>query len=63
MEEEIARSIAQALQRTLVGVKAPTSDFEAHALYLRGRFFWNRRTADSLRQATGFFEEAIRHDP
>lgn len=63
MEDEIARSIAQALQRTLVGVKLGTSNLEAHDLYLKGRFFWNKRTAESLRRAAGFFEEAIRLDP
>ena len=63
VEDEIARSIAAALQRTLVGVKAPTTDLKAHDLYLKGRYFWNKRTGEGLRKSVVFFEDAIRHDP
>jgi len=63
VEDEIARSIAAALQRTLVGVKAPTTDLKAHDLYLKGRYFWNKRTGEGLRRSVVFFEDAIRHDP
>src|SRR5882762_3932076 len=63
VEDEIARSIAAALQRTLVGVKPPTTDLKAHDLYLKGRYFWNKRTGEALRKSVEFFEEAIRHDP
>ena len=63
VEDEIARSIAAALQRTLVGIKAPTMDLKAHDLYLKGRYFWNKRTGEGLRRSVVFFEDAIRHDP
>jgi tetratricopeptide (TPR) repeat protein len=63
VEDEIARSIASALQRTLVGVKPPTTDLKAHDLYLKGRYFWNKRTSEALRKSVVFFEDAIRHDP
>jgi len=63
VEDEIARSIAAALQRTVVGVKAPTTDLKAHDLYLKGRYFWNKRTGEGLRKSVVFFEDAIRHDP
>ena len=63
VEDEIARSIAQSLQRTLVGVKTTTIDIEAHDQYLKGLFFANRRTGESLRKAAGFFEGAIKRDP
>src|SRR5438105_5490307 len=63
VEDEIARSIAAALQRTLVGVKPATTDVKAHDLYLRGRYFWNKRTGEALRKSAELFEEAIRHDP
>jgi TolB-like protein/Tfp pilus assembly protein PilF len=36
---------------------------EAYEDYLRGRFFWNKRTADGLRKARGCFEQAIAKDP
>jgi TolB-like protein/Flp pilus assembly protein TadD len=63
VEDEIARSIAAALQRTLVGIKPPTTDLRAHDLYLKGRYFWNKRTSEALRKSAVFFEDAIRHDP
>jgi serine/threonine-protein kinase len=66
VEDEIARSIAQALQRTLVraeGVKPSTPSTEAHDLYLKGRYFWNKRNLEAFRKAAGFFEQAIQEDP
>ena len=63
VEDEIARSIAASLRRTIAGVKAGTADVEAHDLFLKGRFFLNKRTGEGLRAATGFFEAAIARDP
>src|SRR6202040_2921189 len=56
VEDEIARSIADALQRKLVGLKPPTSSTQAHDLYLRGRYLWNKRSAEGIRKAAGYFE-------
>lgn len=36
---------------------------EAHELYLRGRYAWNRRTIDGFQQARQYFEQAIQIDP
>jgi DNA-binding winged helix-turn-helix (wHTH) protein/tetratricopeptide (TPR) repeat protein len=36
---------------------------EAEQLYLKGRFYWNKRTPDSLNQAVDYFTQAIVHDP
>jgi len=63
VEDEIARSVAGALQQTLVGVKPATADPEAHDLYLRGLHLWNQRTGEASRKARVHFEEAIRRDP
>ena len=55
VESEIAKSIADKLQAKLTGSEAhamsarPTENTEAYQLYLKGRFFWNKRTARSLR--------------
>ncbi|HWR14716.1 MAG TPA: tetratricopeptide repeat protein [Terriglobales bacterium] len=38
-------------------------DPEAYVSYLKGRFFWNKRTAESLRTALAYFNEAIEEDP
>ncbi len=69
LEDEIARSIAQTLRRRLAGgesaalVKPATSSQDAHDLYLRGQYFKERRTGESLRKATAYFEQAIEKDP
>src|SRR5207245_2651229 len=44
-------------------VSRATSSTEAHDLYLRGRYFWNKRTADDLKRASGLFRQALEVDP
>src|SRR5437899_2473884 len=50
VESEIARTVAETLQAKLTGTaehvlaSRPTENPEAHQLYLKGRFFWNKRT-------------------
>jgi TolB-like protein/Flp pilus assembly protein TadD len=69
VESEIAQSVAQALQATLTGsekssiAKKPTENPEAYELYLKGRFFWNKRTGVDLRKAIDYFQQAIAKDP
>jgi TolB-like protein/DNA-binding winged helix-turn-helix (wHTH) protein/Tfp pilus assembly protein PilF len=36
---------------------------EAYESYLKGRYFWNKRTADGLKVALAYFNEAIEEDP
>jgi tetratricopeptide (TPR) repeat protein len=43
--------------------KVPTVDSEAYELYLKGRFFWNKRTGADLRKAIEHFNQAITKDP
>ena len=38
-------------------------DPEAYEAYLKGRYFWNKRTANGLRTAVAYFEQAIDQDP
>ena len=40
-----------------------TENPEAHQLYLKGQFYWNRRTASTLKRAVEFFQQAIARDP
>ena len=67
-ESEIAKAIADTLQAKLTGselkamAKAPTADSEAYELYLKGRFFWNKRTGADLRKAIEYFNQAISKD-
>lgn len=46
-----------------LAAKRPTVHPEAHRLYVQGRFFWNKRTADERRKAIGYFNKAIALDP
>ena len=58
---------ARATSRTVAagppGPRHGTSNLAAYNLYLRGRYAWNRRTAESVASAIRCFEEAIRLDP
>jgi TolB-like protein/Tfp pilus assembly protein PilF len=69
VESEIAKTIAETLQAKITGsektsiAKAPTANPEAYELYLKGRFFWNKRTGVDLRKAIEFFNQAIAKDP
>ncbi len=42
---------------------APTESRAATDLYLKGRYFWNKRDAESLAKAHGFFQQALEADP
>jgi tetratricopeptide (TPR) repeat protein len=69
VESEIAKTIAETLQAKLSGsekkliAKTPTANPEAYELFLKGRFFWNKRTAADLRKSIEFFNQAIEKDP
>src|SRR5712692_5992382 len=69
VESEIAKTIADTLQAKLSGLektamsKKPTANPEAYELYLKGRFFWNKRTADDLRRSIDYFNQAVAKDP
>jgi len=69
VQEEIARTIVSKLKTKLglpageAHVRRGTDDPEAYNLYLRGRYFWNRRTVESGRRAREYFREAIARDP
>ena len=68
VEDELARSISEALRPQLLKGAAPlvrqaTSSTEAHDLYLQGRHFWNQRTAEGLTKAISLFQKAIQVDP
>jgi TolB-like protein len=69
IESEIAKAIADKLQAKLTGREKdaisshPTESSEAHQLYLKGRYFWNKRTADGLKTSISYFNQAIEKDP
>src|SRR5881227_1304923 len=69
VESEIAKTIAETLQARLTGsekssiAKTPTVNPEAYELYLKGRFFWNKRTGDDLRKSIEYLKQATAKDP
>src|SRR6184192_538284 len=69
VETEIAKTVADMLQAKLTGSEQhviaarPTANTEAHQLYLKGRFFWNKRTGNDLKKSIDYFEQAIAADP
>src|SRR4029077_12078277 len=69
VESDIAQTIADTLQAKITGSekiaigKKPTENPEAYELYLKGRFFWNKRTGADLGKAITYFSQAIEKDP
>jgi len=69
IESEIAKNVAENLKARLNGraeevlAARPTENTAAHELYLKGRYFWNRRNTASLRKAGDYFQQAINLDP
>src|SRR6185312_3536979 len=50
-------------EKTAVEVDHGTSDLQAYDLYLRGRYFFDKRGEASLRRALDYFEQATKKDP
>jgi TolB-like protein/Tfp pilus assembly protein PilF len=69
VQEDISKEISRQLSVKLVGEdekklsKRSTENTEAYQLYLEGRFYWNKRKADDLQKAVGYFNRAIEKDP
>ena len=68
IEDEISSSIVGALRIKLTGAAARslvtryTENLQAYHLYLKGRFYWNKRREEDFYKALGFFEQAIASD-
>ncbi len=69
LQDSVARTIANQIHITLTpGRPTPPAsranlDPEAYEAYLKGRYYWNKRTADGLQKALLFFQQAIKMDP
>ena len=59
--DEIRVNVQPAEQAALKNVKAVNPD--AYEAYLKGRYFWNKRTADGLNKAKAYFDEAVAKAP
>lgn len=68
-QREIASAITEKLQLRLSGsdtrgiTKPYTSSNEAYQLYLKGRFHWNKRTAENVRKSIELLKSATEKDP
>jgi len=69
LQGRVARAIAEQIRISLnrqeqaaLGI-TKVVDPQAYESYLRGRYFWNKRTAAGLRTAVGYFDQAIAEDP
>ncbi len=68
-ENAIAERVAGAIALELTGeekrlfVKRYTDNPEAYQLYMKGRFFWNKRTEEGINKSIEYFEKAIELDP
>jgi serine/threonine-protein kinase len=64
IQDEISRAIVSKLRLTLGrGQRRHDTSFEAYEAYLRGRYFWNQRSAEGLRKAIEHFQAAVQLDP
>ncbi|RED44732.1 helix-turn-helix domain-containing protein [Seonamhaeicola aphaedonensis] len=68
LQSDIAKEVARQLERELTVSsiakleEALAENVEAYNLYLKGRFFWLRRTKEDLEKSIHYFEEALRLD-
>jgi tetratricopeptide (TPR) repeat protein len=62
-ERKGAAEIEQGSSGGSVQASSHARDPEAEQLYLKGRYYWNKRTPDDLNKAVDYFVQAIVHDP
>jgi len=69
IKQAIAQEVTAKLKLKLSGeeqrrlVKRDSTNAEAYQFYLRGRYFWNKRTSDGIKQAIEHFQQSVERDP
>jgi TolB-like protein/DNA-binding winged helix-turn-helix (wHTH) protein/Flp pilus assembly protein TadD len=69
LQRQVARAIAEEIHIELTSHErdvlksVKTVNLDAYEAYLKGRYFWNKRTADGLKKAIDYFNQAIELDP
>ena len=69
IQKEIASEISERLRLRLTGndqkrlSKGDTDNTEAYQLYLKGRYYWNKRTEEAVAKALDYYKQASDKDP
>lgn len=69
LQNEVARDIANEIKIKLTPeerarlTNVRPVDPEAHELYLKGRYYWNKRTPETLKKSLEYFQRAVERDP
>ncbi len=69
IKQDIAREVTDKLRLRLSGeertqlARRETANAEAYQFYLKGRYYWNKRTADNIKKAIEQFQQAADKDP
>jgi eukaryotic-like serine/threonine-protein kinase len=70
LESEVSRAVSHEIrialtptERRRLATPRPVVDPGVYAAYVRGRYFWNKRTPADFKRAVGFFTEALDLDP
>ena len=68
LQSDIARDVSSRIKTRLSGAdeakvtRTYTTNTEAYQLYLKGRYHWNKRTAEDIQKAIEHFKEAVEKD-
>ncbi len=69
LQDEISLAIVDNLKIELLGqekrdfIKGHTQNLGAYDSYLKGRYFWNKRTVEDIKKSVEYFQQAIKDDP
>lgn len=69
LEDEVSERVAHSIRLQLTDrehdrfVKRPTESPHAYEAFVKGRYYWNKRTNDGMNKGLEYFREAIRLDP
>jgi len=68
LQDEISLAIVDNLKIKLLGkekqelIKGQTQNLEAYDSYLKGRYFWNKRTVEDIKKSVEYFQQAVEDD-
>jgi TolB-like protein/DNA-binding winged helix-turn-helix (wHTH) protein/Flp pilus assembly protein TadD len=69
LQNTVARTIAEQIRINVTAQEqvalqhATVVNPDAYEAYLKGRYFWNKRTGEGLQRAKGYFDQAVATDP